>query len=130
MPSRRETEKVLKQLLETASATDLAQRAAAIEAAVRRRAGEAGEGRGGGASRTTLLETAHDEVTYRLQEIRCGRACRCQEGYLHGPYWYGFWRSANGRMRSVYIGKKLRRLERGEAEKVKEDLAEARRDGG
>lgn len=43
-------------------------------------------------------------VTYRLEEVRCGkRGCtRCP----HGPYWYAYWRE-NGRLRSRYIGKTL-----------------------
>jgi len=43
-------------------------------------------------------------VTYRLEEIRCGkRGCtRCP----HGPYWYAYWRE-DGRLRSRYIGKTL-----------------------
>ena len=40
-------------------------------------------------------------VTYRREEVRCGReACtRCP----HGPYWYAYWREA-GRRRKLYIG--------------------------
>ena len=43
-------------------------------------------------------------VTYRLEEVRCGkRGCtRCP----HGPYWYAYWRE-DGRLRSRYIGKTL-----------------------
>ena len=43
-------------------------------------------------------------VTYRQQQVRCGkRGCtRCP----HGPYWYAYWRE-DGRLRSRYIGKTL-----------------------
>ena len=43
-------------------------------------------------------------VSYRLEEVRCGkRGCtRCP----HGPYWYAYWRE-DGRLRSRYIGKTL-----------------------
>jgi hypothetical protein len=43
-------------------------------------------------------------VTYRQEEVRCGRptCTRCP----HGPYWYAYWRE-EGRLRSRYIGKRL-----------------------
>lgn len=44
------------------------------------------------------------KVTYRQEEVRCGKqgCTRCP----HGPYWYAYWRE-EGRMRSRYIGKTL-----------------------
>ncbi len=41
------------------------------------------------------------KVTYRLEEVRCGKATctRCP----HGPYWYAYWRE-DGRVRSRYLG--------------------------
>ena len=44
------------------------------------------------------------KVTYRQEQVRCGRdACtKCP----HGPYWYAYWREG-GRLRSRYIGKDL-----------------------
>ena len=37
------------------------------------------------------------------QWVRCGRpSCRCQQGELHGPYFYLFWRE-DGRLRKRYI---------------------------
>ena len=44
------------------------------------------------------------KVTYRQEQVRCGRAncTRCP----HGPYWYAYWREG-GRLRSRYIGKEL-----------------------
>ena len=44
------------------------------------------------------------KVTYRLEQVRCGKdgCSRCP----HGPYWYAYWRE-NGRLRSRYIGKHL-----------------------
>jgi len=40
-------------------------------------------------------------VTYRLEEVRCGKqnCARCP----HGPYWYAYWRE-NGKVRSKYLG--------------------------
>jgi hypothetical protein len=44
------------------------------------------------------------KVTYRQQEVRCGKpeCTKCP----HGPYWYAFWRE-EGRVRSRYIGRDL-----------------------
>jgi hypothetical protein len=41
------------------------------------------------------------KITYRREEVRCGKAncTRCP----HGPYWYAYWRE-NGRLRSRYLG--------------------------
>lgn len=43
-------------------------------------------------------------VTYRQEEVRCGKpnctACP------HGPYWYGYWKE-DGRTRKQYIGRHL-----------------------
>lgn len=40
-------------------------------------------------------------VSYRRQHVRCGKRCaQCP----HGPYWYAFWKEADGRSRSQYIG--------------------------
>lgn len=47
----------------------------------------------------------HDgKVTYRQQEVRCGKAdcTKCP----HGPYWYAYWREGE-RVRSRYIGRTL-----------------------
>ena len=48
--------------------------------------------------------SAEPSVTYRRQEVRCGkRGCtRCP----HGPYWYAYWRE-DGRLKSRYIGRDL-----------------------
>ena len=41
------------------------------------------------------------KITYRREEVRCGKAncTRCP----HGPYWYAYWRE-EGRLRSRYLG--------------------------
>ena len=41
------------------------------------------------------------KVTYRREEVRCGKAncTRCP----HGPYWYAYWRE-EGKLRSRYLG--------------------------
>ena len=44
------------------------------------------------------------QVSYRRQEVRCGRA-ECG-ACPHGPYWYAFWKE-DGRSRSQYIGREL-----------------------
>lgn len=50
---------------------------------------------------------ARDElpgVSYRQEEVRCGRS-ECS-ACPHGPYWYAYWRE-DGRTRSMYIGRQL-----------------------
>ena len=41
------------------------------------------------------------KVTFRLEEVRCGKASctRCP----HGPYWYAYWRE-DGKVRKRYLG--------------------------
>jgi hypothetical protein len=41
------------------------------------------------------------KITYRREEVRCGKAncTRCP----HGPYWYAYWREG-GKLRSRYLG--------------------------
>ncbi len=48
-------------------------------------------------------------VTYRQQANFCGKPrCRkCRDGIGHGPYWYAFHVTADGRKERVYIGKNL-----------------------
>jgi hypothetical protein len=45
-------------------------------------------------------------VTYRLEEVKCGKP-GCQS-CPHGPYWYAYYREGN-RLRSHYIGRHLAR---------------------
>jgi len=42
-----------------------------------------------------------NKVTFRLEEVRCGKASctRCP----HGPYWYAYWRE-DGKVRKRYLG--------------------------
>lgn len=49
-------------------------------------------------------EVAGERVTYRQEQVRCGKAgcTRCP----HGPYWYAYWKQ-DGRTRSQYIGRHL-----------------------
>jgi hypothetical protein len=63
------------------------------------------------ASRREAVEGSqrqHAGMTVQLERVRCGKpTCkRCP----HGPYWYGYFREG-GRLRSVYIGKRLPRQE-------------------
>jgi len=45
-------------------------------------------------------------LTYERRYVLCGkRGC----ARLHGPYWYAYW-TAGGRVRTVYVGKKFRRV--------------------
>jgi hypothetical protein len=55
------------------------------------------------ASREVVRRTARGSVTYQLERVYCGKACR---GCPHGPYWYAYYRSG-GRVVSRYIGKVL-----------------------
>lgn len=43
------------------------------------------------------------KVTYRLEEVKCGKpgCTKCP----HGPYWYAYWREG-GRVRSRYVGRR------------------------
>lgn len=50
---------------------------------------------------------------YQLERVRCGKVgCKCdgKDGALHGPYWYSYWRE-DGKLKSRYVGKKLRSIE-------------------
>ena len=49
------------------------------------------------------------KVTYRQQVSFCGKPqCRkCREGIGHGPYWYAYHTSEQGRMVRTYVGKRL-----------------------
>src|SRR4051812_11268586 len=41
--------------------------------------------------------------TVHAQMVRCGRhGCRCEQGTLHGPYYYRFWRE-DGQLRRAYV---------------------------
>src|SRR5260370_26869074 len=50
-----------------------------------------------------------DQVTYRQQVNFCGKPrCRkCRDGIGHGPYWYAYHLTADGRKERVYVGKNL-----------------------
>jgi|ERR1051325_2591318 hypothetical protein len=55
----------------------------------------------------TVDERSHENKTYRLESIRCGKEkCKCARGKLHGPYWYSYAR-VKDKVTSQYIGKKL-----------------------
>jgi hypothetical protein len=42
--------------------------------------------------------------TVHAQWVRCGNpGCHCARGERHGPYWYRFWRDAEGRRRKAYV---------------------------
>ena len=57
------------------------------------------------AGRTVIESHRAPGLTIQYEEILCGKNCR---GCPHGPYYYGYFRQG-GRLRSVYIGKKLSR---------------------
>lgn len=61
-----------------------------------------------------IIETQRmGDRLYQLERVRCGKAgCKCAgiDGELHGPYWYAYWRE-NGRLKSRYVGKRLRQIE-------------------
>ncbi len=45
-------------------------------------------------------------ITYQLQRRSCGKCAMCRPGGpKHGPYWYGYFRDVNGKLKSFYIGK-------------------------
>lgn len=61
-----------------------------------------------------VVEVRHlGDRLYQLERVRCGKAgCKCagKQGELHGPYWYAYWRE-DGKLKSRYVGKQLRRIE-------------------
>lgn len=69
-----------------------------------------------------VIETAQaGRITYQSERVKCGKAnCRCADGEkLHGPYWYGY-KKKNGRLKSWYIGKKLKLADETEADEIEE----------
>ncbi len=62
------------------------------------------------ANRIVIAQHKDGKYFYQLEKTECGKKpCRCHDGveYRHGPYWYAYWREGK-RIRSVYIGKRLR----------------------
>lgn len=61
-----------------------------------------------------VVEARHrGDLLYQLERVRCGKVgCKCagENGQLHGPYWYAYWRD-DGRLKSRYVGKQLRPVE-------------------
>ena len=61
-----------------------------------------------------IVETTHlGDRLYQLERVRCGKVgCKCagEQGELHGPYWYAYWRD-DGKLKSRYVGKQLRQVE-------------------
>lgn len=61
-----------------------------------------------------IVEVQHvGDRLYQLEQVRCGKAgCKCagENGELHGPYWYAYWRD-DGKLKSRYIGKRFRLLD-------------------
>lgn len=57
-----------------------------------------------------VIEQQHiGQEVYQLEKIRCGKPnCKCADGDLHGPYWYGYQRH-EGKVRSWYVGKTFKR---------------------
>jgi len=49
----------------------------------------------------TVTDRKGGTVTYRLERVKCGKACK---GCPHGPYLYKYWREA-GRLRKGYVGR-------------------------
>lgn len=64
--------------------------------------------------RREVVEVQHlGNRLYQLERVRCGKVgCKCagDNGQLHGPYWYAYWRDG-GKLKSRYVGKQLRQLE-------------------
>jgi len=51
-------------------------------------------------------ELRRGKATYRLEYVKCGAKCKCNNGKGHGPYWYAYWREG-GKLKKRYIGKEL-----------------------
>ena len=91
--------------VETATAAELEELAARVEAELTRRELETDETSVG---RQTVEERPAPRGCYRSEMVRCGkeRCKKCAEGPGHGPYWYHYFRK-NGRLTSRYVGKNL-----------------------
>ena len=66
-----------------------------------------------GTSREVVETQRLGERLYQLERVRCGKVgCKCagENGELHGPYWYAYWRD-DGKLKSRYVGKRLRQRE-------------------
>jgi hypothetical protein len=91
------------QRLAAASAAELGELAAAIEAELTRRAPG---GQAATEGRAMVEERPAPGGCYRLELVRCGKCGRCADAPAHGPYWYLYTRRG-GRLVSRYIGKQL-----------------------
>lgn len=55
-----------------------------------------------------VAKRSFGQVVHQLEQVRCGKEfCKCVNGDLHGPYWYGYQR-LGGKLKSWYIGKTLK----------------------
>jgi len=67
------------------------------------------------AGRIVVEHRSEREGVYQRELVKCGKKrCRCRARPCHGPYWYLYqWQPSKsprgGKLRSVYIGKKLKR---------------------
>lgn len=69
-----------------------------------------------------VIDTLQTSKTvYRLEGIKCGKKkCKCNDGKLHGPYWYAYnWDGK--KLKSIYIGKTL------DVEQAEKTIAAARK---
>ena len=66
-------------------------------------------------SRLVVESRSYPEGSYQREYVKCGkRKCSCARTPTHGPYWYLYqWQPATAartaRLRSIYIGKALKR---------------------
>ena len=58
---------------------------------------------------SSLLESKAYNKPYRQVSIRYGRAgCKCNDGNLHGHYWYAYWSEGEGRSLNMSVKSCLR----------------------
>jgi hypothetical protein len=48
------------------------------------------------------LKSLPNNVTIRREYVKCGK--RHCKGCKHGPYYFGYWRDKNGKLKKKYIG--------------------------
>jgi hypothetical protein len=76
-----------------------------------------------------LAETLYKTPALVRHGVRCGKAaCHCNDGSLHGPYAFLYWRDERGRQRRRYVRKAdVEQVERIVQERQRKDRA-ARQD--
>lgn len=58
--------------------------------------------------KNAISQERRGKSVFVLQGVKCGKeGCKCNDGDLHGPYWYEYFRE-DGKVVSRYHGKKIK----------------------